>query len=350
MFKKLVGNSQIKTVLRRMLEKRRIPGSLIFAGDAGVGKRAFAFELAKAVLCLHPKDFEACDKCAACLRVDNLELPKSLDREDNEKVFFTQHPDVGYVRQAGRFITVGTIRGLQTEAVLRPFEGSDAKQGARFFIVDAADKMNEEAANAFLKTLEEPAATTHLILLTARPNSLLQTIKSRCQILRFAPVATDEIEKHLLDTKKFSPNDTKLAARVARGSLGNAVAFNAEKYKEQREQMLSALDALAVTKDRARLLKIAEELNEAKLKDELEDRLIVLQNLIHDVWTLRLSGRAEQIINTDLNGKLSKFAETVDSPTARNWIGAIEILREQFAVNVNRKIAVDALFMQMVNN
>ena len=349
MFSKLIGNNQIKQVLRRMLQTRRVPGSLIFAGLEGVGKRQFAFGLAKSVLCLKPDDYEACDRCSACLRVDNLELPKSLDREDNEKVFFTQHPDVGFIRQAGKFITVGTIRGLQSEAVLRPFEGAENRDGARFFIVDAADKMNEEAANALLKTLEEPAPTTNLILLTARPNSLLQTIKSRCQILRFAPVASKEIEDHLVKTKKFSPNDVQLAARIARGSIGKALDLNVEKYKEQRSQMLLALGALAAPADRARLLKIAEELNEAKLKDEFETRLETLQNLIHDVWTIRLGANADDITNSDLTQKLAKFAETIDSARAQKWLAAIETLREQLAVNVNRKIAADALFMQMAN-
>lgn len=348
-FDKLLGNEQIKAVLRRMLAVNRVPGSLIFAGNAGVGKRQFAFELAKSMLCLTPKDFESCGKCSACLRVDNLELPKTFDRDDNERVFFTQHPDVGFIRQAGRFITVNTVRGLQAEAVLRPFEGANGKPGARFFIVDDADKMNEEAANALLKTLEEPAPTTHLILLTARPNSLLQTIKSRCQMLRFAPVALREIEQFLLDTKKFSPNDTKIAARVADGSLGKALSLNVDKYREQREQMLSVLDALAVSKDRARLLKIAEDMNDAKLKDELETRLEILQTLVHDVWALELGAGEKSIVNHDLAVKLAKIAAQTESAALQNWLRAIETLREQFAVNVNRKIAVDAMFIGMAN-
>ena len=114
--------------------------------------------------------------------------------------------------------------------------------------------------------------------------------------------------------------------------------------------MLLALGALDAPVDRPRLLKIAEELNEAKLKDEFEIRLETLQNLIHDVWTIRLGANPNEIINSDLNAKLAKFAETVDSARAQKWLGAIETLREQLQVNVNRKIAADALFMQMANH
>ena len=334
-----------------MLKNRRVPGAMIFAGDEGVGKRLFAFELAKSILCHNPKDFEACDRCAACLRVDRLDLPKSNDKDENEKVFFTQHPDVGFVRPAGKFVTVDTVRFLQTEAVLRPFEGTTEKTGARFFIIDESDKMNDAAANALLKTLEEPAATSHLILLTSRPNALLQTIRSRCQIIRFAPIPTEEIEKCLTEnpeiSKKVSPNDAKLLARISGGSLGRALSINLDSYKQQREQMLGVIDSIAAKQDRARLLKIAEELNDAKIKDEYEIRLEVLQTLIHDVWALRLG--SEKVVNADLQTKLIKFAEMVESKRAQTWIAEIETLRENLAVNLNRKIATDALFMKMAN-
>ena len=349
MFNQLVGNDNIKQIMRRMLAARRVPGSLIFAGIAGVGKRRFAFELAKAMLCRNPRELEACEKCASCLRVNHLDLPKSRDKDDNEQIFFTQHPDVGFLRPAGRFLTVAQIRQLQTEAVQRPFETSDSDMGARFFIVDEADKMNEAAANSLLKTLEEPPATTHLVLITARPDALLQTIRSRCQILRFAPVAVDKIETHLSNDKRFSPNDIKLLARVANGSIGAALSLDLEKYKQQREQMFGALEALSANRDRSRLLRIAEELNDAKIKDEYETRLETLQILIHDVWTLKLNYDKSSVVNVDLLAKLEKTAQPITSPQLQAWLIAIERLRENLAVNVNRKIATDALFLQMAN-
>lgn len=345
MFNSLIGNEQIKTVLRRMLENQRIPGSLIFAGDDGVGKKRFAFELAKAVLCRAPQGVEACEKCANCLRIDKIELPKLLDKDSNERIFFTQHTDVGYVRKAGKFVTVETIRGLQAEASFAPYEG-----GNRFFIVDDADEMNEAAANALLKTLEEPAATTHLILIAARLDALLPTIRSRCQVLRFAAISTPEIEKKLTASEKISPNDVKVLARIARGSLSKALSINFEKFKEQREQMFIALDALTAAKNRALLLKIAEEMNDAKIKDEYEIRLEILETLIHDVWLLGLGAEPEKIINLDLQNKLFKLTNISSVKKLRNWLAEIELLRENLTVNLNRKIATDALFMRLSQN
>jgi DNA polymerase-3 subunit delta' len=349
-FNNLVGNNQIKTVLRRMLKTGRVPASLIFAGDEGVGKRQFALELAKAVLCQQPIDGEACDVCASCVRASKfpaLPVPDDKHRDEYKKVFWSGHPDVGTLTPYKNTILVDAVRDLVDESNFTPYEGK-----ARFFLIDDADKLNssnDSAANALLKTLEEPAPTTHLILLTTRPDFLLQTIRSRCQILRFAPIASDEIEKYLAEepaaSKKVSPNDAELLARIAQGSIGKALSTNLDSYKQQREQMLAVLESVAAKPDRARLLKIAEELNDAKIKDEYETRLEVLQTLIHDVWSLRLG--AANVVNSDLQNRLAKFAETVESFRAQTWLAEIETLRESLVVNVNRKIATDSLFMKM---
>ncbi|HEX8266756.1 MAG TPA: DNA polymerase III subunit delta' C-terminal domain-containing protein [Pyrinomonadaceae bacterium] len=348
MFDKLIGNNQIKEVFRRMISNRRIPNAFIFAGDAGVGKQLFALELAKTVLCRNPQSGEACDKCAACSRAVKFAAlpPHDSDHKDEyKKVFWSEHSDVGRIVPYKNSILVDAIRDLTEQANLTPYEGK-----ARFFLIENAEKLSAgqgEAANALLKTLEEPPATTHLFLLTSRADSLLQTILSRCQMIRFAPIAGEEIEKYLQATKKVSPVEAKLISRLSRGSLGNALSLNLDVYKTQREMMLNVLDAITVSKDRARLLKIAEEMNEAKIKDEYEQRLEVLEHLIHDVWTLKLG--APDLINADLEPKLVRFAENTDSRRAQIWLAEIETLREQFAVNINRKIATDALFLKMAD-
>ena len=92
------------------------------------------------------------------------------------------------------------------------------------FLVDDADKLNDPSANALLKVLEEPPHTSHIILLTARPAMLLPTIRSRCQMIRFAPLAAEEIESHLIRNKIARDAEARIRARVARGSLGRALS------------------------------------------------------------------------------------------------------------------------------
>ncbi len=342
MFSKLIGNDNAKRTLKRLLANGRVPNSLLFAGDEGVGKRQFALEIAKAFVCKEPVEHEACGVCPACRRADVYVFPKSDKGDDYEQVFFSEHPDVGTVIPFKRNVRVDAIRDLEREANFRPYEAA-----ARFFIIDDAHKMNDAAANALLKTLEEPPATSYIFLITSRPDSLLPTIRSRCQMMRFAPVASDEIERFLIADKAFTHDEAKLAARLARGSVGRAVSVDVAKFKTNRERMMGVLRNAVETGDRAALLKISEEMNDAKNKDGFEDNLDILESLIHDAWTLRLSGEDTRIVNTDLAGELSRIADNAVGLDLAAWLGGIETTRENFAVNINRKIAADALFVTM---
>jgi DNA polymerase-3 subunit delta' len=346
MFDKLIGNNHIKEILRRMLKAERVPHSLLLAGEEGVGKKLFALELAKAFVCQNPKDSEACDTCAACRRADRFSFPKHDDKKDDfEKVFFSEHSDIGIVIPYKNSILVNAVRDLEKEANFRPYEAK-----ARFFIIDDAEKLNaakENAANALLKTLEEPSPATYIFLITSRPDALLPTILSRCQTIRFAPVEAPEIENHLLGTKKFSPEDAEILARISAGSVGRALKTDLVKFREQRDVMLKVLESLLIKENRSLLLKTAEEMNDAKHKEKYENFLDILQTLIHDIWTIRLGGSVEAIINVDIKNALEKLAEKADSKRLAAWLSEIETMREGFAVNLNKKIATDALFMQM---
>ena len=344
MFDKLIGNNHIKDVLRRLLAAKRVPNALLFAGENGVGKKHFALELAKSFVCQNPQSSEACDVCASCRRADKFTFPKSDDRDAFKKVIFSEHSDIGLVIPYNKNILVDAIRDLETEANFRPFQAA-----ARFFIIDDADKMNDSASNALLKTLEEPPAVSHLFLITPRPDALLPTIRSRCQTLRFAPVETREIENYLVKAKQVAPADAALSARLAGGKLGNALTTDLEKFRANRATMLNVLQSILIKEDRAELLRLAEEMNDAKHKDEFETRLDILQTLIHDVWTIRHHAGEKSLINLDIISDMKKFAENADAKKLAAWLSEIEALRERLAINLNRKIAADALFMQMAS-
>ncbi len=342
MFDKFIGNKHIKDVLRRMLRSDRVPHSLLFAGAEGVGKKQFALELAKAFVCQNPNNFEACDKCASCRRTDNFTFPKPDDRDAHKEMVFSEHPDIGLVIPYGKNILVDAVRDLEREANFRPYEAK-----ARFLLIDDADKMNDAASNALLKTLEEPPPTAYIFLITSRPDALLPTILSRCQTIRLAPIAPDEVKNHLISVKNFAPDDAAVSAKLSGGSIGSAVSLDLKKFREQRETMLKVLESLLVKRDRALLLRTAEEMNDAKNKDKYDASLKVLETLIRDVWQLSLGADGEEIINTDIKNNLKKLAENVESKRLARWLTEIETMRAAFNVNLNRKIATDALFMQM---
>ncbi len=344
MFDKILGNNPIKEVLRRLIAQKRVPNSLLFAGADGIGKKRFALELAKAFVCLNLKNFEACDACAACRRADRFAFPKPDDRDAFKKITFSEFPDIGLVVPYNKNILVDAIRELETEANYRPYEA-----GARFFIIDDADKMNESASNALLKTLEEPAATSHIFLITSRPDALLPTIRSRCQMVRFAPIETREIENYLLQTKQFTSADAALLAKLSNGKLGYALDTDLGKFRERRDQMLKVMESILLKDNRAELLRVAEEVSDVKNKDGFEASLEILQTLIHDVWVLRNHADEKILVNVDLIADLRKLVANAESKRLSAWLLEIESLREGLAVNLNRKIATDALFMQMAS-
>jgi DNA polymerase-3 subunit delta' len=207
--------------------------------------------------------------------------------------------------------------------------------------------MNDQAANALLKTLEEPEPTTHLILTTTNPTALPATIRSRCQTIQLAPIAAHEIERFLVESKGTPQKDAQLLARTARGSLGRACEANIETYRERRDAMLRVLAALTLTGDRVELLRSAEELAALKDRDEYEQMLDVLEALIRDAWGLALGRPKETIVNVDLFSQLQRIADELRSTKAAAWLQQIEELRGALEVNINKKIASDALLMSM---
>ena len=343
MFSPLIGNDEVKESLRRVLTGGRVPGSMLFTGEQGIGKKLFALELAKALNCRHRNGVEACDDCSSCKRISRSTFPPFSDDDDNrERLIWSEHADLAMVRPFKQIIRVKPMRELEREANFRPFEGA-----ARIFVVEDADTMNDQAANALLKTLEEPPPTTHLILTTANPTALLATIRSRCQIIRFAPIAADLIETFLVEQKNLPAPDARLLARTAQGSIGRALAGDVETYRERRDLMLAVLRALTVAFDRVQLLRSAEELAAAKDRHEYGQRLDALETLIRDAWALALGRPSGTIVNGDILTQLQQIAGELRSDQAAAWLTQIEELRCTLEVNINRKVASDALLLSM---
>ena len=344
MFDSLTGNNRVKEVLRRMLVSGRLPGALLFVGEEGVGKKLFALEVARALNCRSPKDLEGCGACSACKRILKINYPTAADSDDWKQIIWTDHRDVGMVVAPKRVLLVNQMRQIEREANFRPVEGN-----ARVFIVEEAERFNDNSANALLKVLEEPPTTSYLILITSRPAMLLPTILSRCQMIRFSPLAPADIERFLLSNNLVDPESARLRARAAAGSISRALSGDIQTFTSQRKAMVTVLEALVISDNRAQLLRSAEQLNEAQYKDEFEERLDVLETLIRDAWMLSSGASREQLVNEDLASDLERISKQMDPRRAAAWILEIEDMREQLIVNINRKVATDSLFLTMAS-
>jgi DNA polymerase-3 subunit delta' len=345
MFDSLIGNERAKESLRRMLRQGRVPGALLFAGESGLGKKLFALELARAFNCTARVGVEACGVCSACTRIGKFQYPSKDDKDAREaykKVIWSEHKDVGQVVSYSREIYVDAIRNLEYESNFRPTEGT-----ARLFLIDEADKLNEESSNALLKTLEEPPPSTHIVLITARPSSLLPTIRSRSQVVRFAPLSAKEIEEYIVGTRRRVGEEAHLAAHLSGGRPGYALEFDLDVYRARRDWALGVVEALAGNTDRARLLRAAEELSDAKNKEEFEPRLDVLETLIRDLWLATLKADGTPLVNQDLRERIARIGEGLPPRRPARWLSRVEELRTQLAVNINRRVASDALLLAM---
>jgi DNA polymerase-3 subunit delta' len=339
MFDHLIGNQTVKDTIRRFISTGRVPNSLLFAGPEGVGKKQFALQLARSIICRDRHNGEPCGRCTACGRVNEFKLPgQDAKGEDYDRVFFSAHSDVGMVVPFNRTLRVGSIRALETEANFRPYEAV-----ARVFIISDAEKMKDAAANALLKTLEEPPPTSHIFLITSKPNALLPTIRSRVQNLRFGPVDAKDIEHLLLTSHKFSLEEAELISTSVNGSVGRAVSVDVEEFRSLKSDALEILKTAIFHKDVVAILRRSEKVAAQISVPEYESFLDMLQMLIHQIWSIKM--RRPNFTSPPEFAELSAASDPVQ---LASWLKQIEKIKETLAVNINKKIATDDLLVKMV--
>ncbi len=325
---KLSGNERLRSSLRRAVASDRLPHALLFAGPEGVGKFTTAFELAKAVNCMSPVDGDACDRCESCVSAANGE-----------------HLDIRTYAPDGVFLKIAQMRELARIAQESPFYRR--ARAKRVVIVDSAHQLREEAANAILKTLEEPPPSTLLVLVTDQPYALLETIRSRCQTLLFAPIDRAEVERYLAEHFKRPEDETRLLARISGGRIGRAISTDLSIYRERRKEMLGLVELLAASPDRLRLLKAAQYLADVGKKDkaEFESRLEIFVALCRDVYGLSLGETSDCVANADVTLRLEQIASRVTPERVARWVLAFDELRGQLRQNVNRQLALEAILL-----
>jgi DNA polymerase-3 subunit delta' len=220
---KIVGHRTWIDAFAEVIRRRRLAHAYLFVGPQGVGKRLFARELAKAMLCEHstPEKFEACDTCASCQLVDA-----------------GTHPDLFLVGKPEdkNEMPVETMRELCGNFSLKSSRGR-GKVG----ILDDADDLNEESANCFLKTLEEPPPGSVFILLCTSLEGQLPTIRSRCQTIRFAPLTEAETKEVLSRQELADPTLLPRLLHLAGGSPGQALELADPAIWEARNLVLAGL-------------------------------------------------------------------------------------------------------------
>jgi DNA polymerase-3 subunit delta' len=205
--------------------------------------------------------------------------------------------------------------------------------------------MNDSASNALLKTLEEPPATTHIFLITSKPNALLPTIRSRVQTLRFGPIDTREIEQLLLSTHQYTQDDARLVAASSGGSVSRALSIDVEQFREQRAAAMELIRMAIIDRDVAGLLRNSDKMAGGKSTPEFESFLDIFQTLIYQIWSVAIGaatvGMPEDVVDLAANANSRILAE---------WLQFTEEIRDDLAVNINKKVAADDLLVKMATS
>jgi DNA polymerase III subunit delta' len=313
----VLGHERIKGLLARALSQGRLPPSLLLAGPEGVGKKTLALTVARALVC-EKGSGDACDACAGCSRAAR-----------------HMHPDVILVEPSTAAIKIEQVRDAVREILSRPFEAR-----ARAVVIDEAHQMTEQAMNALLKALEEPPPTSHVFLVSSSPQALLPTIRSRCQVLRFGPLPASLLIRHLETAHGLSTEEARLRATMGGGSLGAALAFEAEGYRGVRDEVVSVLEGASRNEGGLWRLEAAERLADAE--DPLLV-LVVLRSLLRDLAALSGGAADEALLNVDVAGRLRPLA---DGPLGRRAVALAESAEEtRLAVkgNASKLLSMEVL-------
>lgn len=351
--KDVAGHNRAVNILQRTLYKDRIPSAYLFAGESGIGKKFTAINLAKAINCLSnteygmrnaeantnakfqiPKsegfDFsskealvntphsalpDACDECSSCIKIDA-----------------GTHPDLLLVSPEKGEIRVDEIRAVEEALSFRPYEGIK-----KIVVIDDADAMNQSAANAFLKTLEEPPAESLVILIASSPDRLPETIRSRACRINFAPLSAEACEgvirKQLLGAgnrearPKAEKTDESQIPDLVRLSMGRpGLAISSDLLKE-RKHLTSLFREMASGNSGAWA-------DRAEMEQWLDTACI----LMRDMAVLKITGNEGRIFNPDIKDYISDKDKADDIKDIIQAFGKIIRLKETMGFNLNTKI------------
>jgi DNA polymerase-3 subunit delta' len=230
----IFGQDDAIAWLRRAVEADRLPHGLIFAGPIGVGKATTARAMATAFLCEKPKGSDACGTCESCVVMTADNHP---DFHEILKEHIRFHDKTG--KSKGITLSINVIR----PELIEPASRKAVMGRGKVFVIEQADLMNDDAQNAMLKTLEEPAGRTLIILLTDQPGALLPTVRSRCQLVRFGPL-DEALVRRELEKRKIDKKTAADAAGISEGSLGLAIKWIEDGVVDQARDLTSQIDAL----------------------------------------------------------------------------------------------------------
>lgn len=322
----IIGHDRPVHLLQKSVESGRVSHAYLFSGPRHVGKLTLALELAKALNC-QERD-RPCGRCRSCQKIER-----------------GVHPDVQVVdlEEGAKNIGIEVVRGIQDGVALRPSEGQ-----AKLYIFVEVERLSEAAANALLKTLEEPPPSVVMVLTALDPSALLPTMVSRCQQVDLLPVPTRIIEEELRRRTGMAAEEARLLASLSRGRVGWALRAIANGSVLRRRA--AALERLAALPGASRVdrLSYAAELASLWGRDleAAQELLESWQSWWRDLLLCRL-GLGDRVTNLDMRERLEAEAGRYSAESLGRMVKAIQETASLLAQNVNTRLALEVLLLEV---
>jgi len=318
--------------LRRAMERERIPSGYLFHGPHHVGKRTTALALAKALNCRdipsgdQPPNGQpptgardACNTCPSCRQVEA-----------------EVHPDVETIRPDGQFIKIDQVRGVAENLSLNPFQARK-----RVIVLSQAERMNPQAANAFLKTLEEPPENTLIVLCVEDASRLPETIVSRCLPVQFGLLNESTVREVLARDWPLDDEALEFAVRYARGRLRPELSGKIARWIEIRDHMTQWLIAM----DKPLFAQISEEVSRWGASDDWRFVLEWLEGWFRDVALLSGGVAVEKLLNQDRLDALRQCAGQWTPEQVLAHYRTVLDTRDGLWLNANKALACEAMWL-----
>ena len=327
-FADITGHEQPISLLQATLSQGRLAHAYLFYGEPRVGKLMTAVRLAQALNCEEPSQTEAqdsCGHCRSCLQIAARTHPD----------YFVIEPDP---KTATPQIKIEQVREIEQQLVYRPLVGE-----RKICLIDDADRLTISAANALLKTLEEPPGHSLFILVTSRLHALPITIRSRCQALRFTTPARTQVEAALILKREFPPADARFLAVFTDGRIGEALTMNVADIRARQQECVALVQPEGLTSS-ATILSAAESLAKT---DRGEEALAWLARWIRDLVIVMVDGDQDQILHLDQLPDLRRSAQRADLDSLLILLNDIERTEQQATRNLNVQMALETTLFRL---
>lgn len=324
----IIGHEWAVNQLREHVAQNRLRHAYLITGPQGLGKRTLALHLAQAAICTQPPaPGEPCGVCANCRRLAKM-----------------QHPDLNVIQPelTGGTLKVDQIRDLQHTLSLSPYEAA-----YRIALLLHFENAHSSAANALLKTLEEPGPKVLLILTADSPESLLPTVVSRCEVLRLAPVHLKTLSQGLQTQYRLDAERANLLAHLSGGRPGLALTYNQQpELLDQRNNWLDEHLSLLASNRIDRFAYAEASTKDPKEREMPRQMLRVWLSLWRDVM-LESTGASTPLVNYDRANAVHQIARLLNRDRARQAVMGIERTLGLLDMNVNTRLALEVLMLDL---